>query len=393
MAIGFILWSMASFDGQVFGICGKTIESLRRNVIIHLPMWLSGVCRITEKRSENKLIISMCGRSNTYYLFGGRDESSYALVQGITLAGVLFDEAALMPKSFVEQALARCSVQGSKFWFNCNPSSPSHWFYIDWVKRAQKGERNIIYLHFTMADNLSLAPEIKRRYDQQFEGVFHMRYIQGLWVQAEGAIYKRFGAEPKRYLTQIVTDGEEVMPPYTLKSQLLDITMGIDFGGTKSAHAFVATAHTKDYEVLIALKSERHFGEIDSNQLDALALKFAQEVERRYGHIACVYYDNAEPVLGRGIKRAFGAALPNTAVRPAIKSAVNSRIQALTRLMGAGRFFYTSDCETLKAALTEAVWNDKSVVKDERLDDGSTDIDSLDALEYAFERDIKRYIQ
>ena len=128
MTDGFILWSMSSFNGQNFAICGKTIESLRRNVVTLMPQWLEGIFTITERRSENKLIITAGNKTNYYYLFGGKDESSYTLVQGITLAGVLFDEVALMPRSFVEQALARCSMNKSRFWFNCNPENPMHWF-------------------------------------------------------------------------------------------------------------------------------------------------------------------------------------------------------------------------------------------------------------------------
>lgn len=136
------------------------------NVIVHLPSWLEGLFKVTERRAENKLIISVGGHSNTYYLFGGRDESSYTLVQGMTLAGVLFDEVALMPRSFVEQALARCSVAGSKFWFNCNPEGPMHWFYKEWVLECKR--RNVLHLHFTMADNLSLSEKIKQRYGNEF---------------------------------------------------------------------------------------------------------------------------------------------------------------------------------------------------------------------------------
>lgn len=190
MADGFVLWSMSRFNGMSFAICGKTIESLRRNVITLLPTWLEGIVTITEKRSENKLVITSGAVTNTYYLFGGRDESSYTLVQGITLAGVLFDEVALMPRSFVEQAMARCSVEGSKFWFNCNPENPSHWFYTEWIKKAR--ERNILYLHFTMDDNLSLSPKIKNRYAAMYTGVFYRRYILGLWVRAEGLVYPMF---------------------------------------------------------------------------------------------------------------------------------------------------------------------------------------------------------
>lgn len=190
MTLGFFLWSMSRFNGQSFAICGRTIESLRRNVITHVPSWLEGVLTVKERRSENKLVVTMGNRQNTYYLFGGRDESSYTLIQGITLAGVLFDEVALMPRSFVEQAMARCSVSGSKFWFNCNPESPQHWFYREWIQ--QHTARNILYLHFTMADNFSLDAKIKARYEGMYAGVFYDRYIRGLWTVAEGLIYTMF---------------------------------------------------------------------------------------------------------------------------------------------------------------------------------------------------------
>lgn len=190
MSVGFVLWSMTCFKDQNFAFCGKTIESLRRNVITLLPTWLEGIFEVTEKRSENKLIISGGGKTNTYYLFGGKDESSYTLVQGMTLSGVLFDEVALMPRSFVEQAMARCSVSGSKFWFNCNPEGPSHWFYQEWIKEKQK--KNILYLHFTMDDNLSLDKEVKERYENLYTGVFYDRYIDGKWVKAEGLVYPMF---------------------------------------------------------------------------------------------------------------------------------------------------------------------------------------------------------
>ena len=202
MAVGFILWSMYSFDNESFAICGRTIESLRRNVIVHLPSWLEGLFKVTERRAENKLIISVGGRSNTYYLFGGRDESSYTLVQGMTLAGVLFDEVALMPRSFVEQALARCSVAGSKFWFNCNPEGPMHWFYREWVLAYK--EKNVLHLHFTMADNLSLSEKIKQRYEGMYTGVFYARYILGKWTKAEGLVYPFF--DPSVHLVDYNAD-------------------------------------------------------------------------------------------------------------------------------------------------------------------------------------------
>jgi PBSX family phage terminase large subunit len=188
MTVGFFLWSMATFNNQKFAICGKTIESLRRNVILNLRDWIPEDLHITERRAENKIIVTDgCGRENTYFMFGGRDESSYTLVQGITLAGALLDEVALMPRSFVEQVCARCSVAGSKLWFNCNPDGPEHWFFKNWVTKYK--EMKALHIHFTMADNLSLAPEIRERYERMYEGVFYQRYILGLWVLAEGLVY------------------------------------------------------------------------------------------------------------------------------------------------------------------------------------------------------------
>ena len=192
MTVGFILWSMSCFKDQKFAICGKTVGSLRRNIILNLRDWLPEDFEIVEKRAENKLIISTKGWSNSYFLFGGSDESSYMLIQGITLAGILMDEVALMPRSFVDQAVARCSVAGSKLWFNCNPEGPEHWFYKEWIEGERPKERNALHIHFTMGDNLALDPKIKARYERMFEGVFYRRYILGEWCIAEGLVYGLF---------------------------------------------------------------------------------------------------------------------------------------------------------------------------------------------------------
>lgn len=201
MAVSFILWAFTAFDKQVFAICGKTIESVRRNIVTHLPQWLDGIVRIQERRSENLLIISFAGKTNRFYLFGGKDEGSAALIQGMTLAGVMFDEVALMPRSFVEQALARCSVEGSKFWFNCNPDSPEHWFYKEWIQKHK--EKNALYLHFTMKDNNSLSEKVKKRYENMYSGVFYDRFIRGLWVVAEGLVYDFFQSKKETIIKTV----------------------------------------------------------------------------------------------------------------------------------------------------------------------------------------------
>ena len=196
MAVGFLLWSMTRFERQCFALCGRSVESLRRNVTNLLPQWTEGIFRIEEKRSQNRLTVWSGNRSNDYYLFGGHDESSFAAIQGITLAGVLLDEVALMPRSFVEQALARCSVSASKFWFNCNPAGPGHWFYQEWVRRAE--ERRLLHLHFTMEDNPALSEAVRARYRRMYTGAFYERYVLGLWRAADGVVYDGFS--PAKHL-------------------------------------------------------------------------------------------------------------------------------------------------------------------------------------------------
>ena len=194
MGMGFFLWAMVSFHDQRFGVCGKTIQSLRRNVLSEiLPRLEKLGMQWKEKRSENLVSVTFRGRENRFYIFGGRDESSASLIQGITFAGILMDEVALMPRSFVEQACARCSVTGSRLWFNCNPAGPTHWFYKTWILEA--GQRNCLRLHFTMEDNPSLSDAIRQRYQNLYTGVFYRRYILGQWAQAEGRVYDFFEPE------------------------------------------------------------------------------------------------------------------------------------------------------------------------------------------------------
>lgn len=188
MSVSFISWAMASFSGGSFAICGKTIRSVKRNVASSLLHILRDLGFAVEERlSGNQFGVSLGERKNTFYLFGGRDESAAALIQGITLCGVLFDEVALMPRSFVEQALARCSVEGSKLWFNCNPEYPQHWFYREWI--CQVEQKNVYYLHFLMEDNPSLSPKMLERYRKLYSGSFYDRFVLGKWTASEGLVY------------------------------------------------------------------------------------------------------------------------------------------------------------------------------------------------------------
>lgn len=203
MALSFVMWAMESFQEQNFAMCGKTIGSFRRNVLMVLKLMLaSRGYKVKDHRADNFLEIQFKGNVNYFYIFGGKDERSQDLIQGITLAGLLCDEVALMPESFVNQATGRCSVDGSKFWFNCNPDGPYHWFKTGWIDKA--AEKNLLYLHFTMDDNLSLTEKIKKRYASLYSGVFFQRYILGLWVVAEGIIYDMF-SEAKHIVDSIAS--------------------------------------------------------------------------------------------------------------------------------------------------------------------------------------------
>lgn len=190
MTLSFVDDAMRRYNNQRFGICGKTVDSTVKNIIMpYLGLaYAKEKYNIQWKRTDKTLVVSRGNVTNTFEIFGGKDESSFALIQGRTLAGVLIDEVALIPKSFVEQACARCSVDGSKLWFNCNPASPQHWFYVEWIKHLEK--HNAIRLHFQLEDNPSLSEHIIERYKSMYTGVFYNRYILGEWCVAEGLVYE-----------------------------------------------------------------------------------------------------------------------------------------------------------------------------------------------------------
>ena len=193
MSLSFVLWAMGQFDQCNFGLCGKTVASAERNIIqplLGVTYFVQTGFALNYTRSDHVLTITRGEKLNRFYVFGGRDESSYMLIQGVTLAGVLLDEAALMPRSFVEQACARCSVRGGRVWFSCNPAGPEHWFYREWICKAE--EKRALYLRFTMGDNPGLSARVRERYERMFQGTFYRRYVLGEWTAAEGLVYDFF---------------------------------------------------------------------------------------------------------------------------------------------------------------------------------------------------------
>lgn len=203
MSLSFFRWAMLTFTGQAFAFCGKSVGAVERNIVTPLlaVKWVRARFSVQYNRGDHVVIARDGNRENRFYLFGGKDESSYMLIQGVTLAGVLLDEVALMPRSFVEQALARCSVRGSKLWFNCNPENPQHWFRQEWILQPEK--HNTLHLHFLMDDNPSLDEATKARYRSMYSGLFYERYILGRWVMSEGLIYDMFDPTENVYREDI----------------------------------------------------------------------------------------------------------------------------------------------------------------------------------------------
>lgn len=287
----------------------------------------------------------------------------------MTLGGIFFDEVALMPQSFVEQGLARLSVEGAKFWFNCNPKGPTHWFKKEYVDKVE--EKNILYLHFTMDDNLTLSERVKDRFKRMFIGVFYKRNILGLWTTAEGAIYRLFADNTQDFLINEVKDN------------LLLVTIGIDYGAGASKIKFVATGITYKFEKVIVL-DEYDLKEVyDPEQIYDHFLKFYQRVYETYDKCQYVFADYGAlgNVITLGlIKRCQKEGLP-VSVQDCTKGFINDRIFLSSTLMAQHRLLILKQNKVITQAFCDAVWDDKH--PDTRLDDGTTDIDSLDAFEYS----------
>lgn len=267
MSLSYVVWSMESFKNKNFGMAGKTIGSFKRNVWILLKMMLLGrgykIRKVPDTDSNNAYAISKGDVTNYYYIFGGKDEKSQDLVQGFTAAGFLFDEVVLMPESFVNQAIARCSEEGAKIWFNCNPDGPFHWFKREWIDK--KEEKNALRIHFELDDNPSLSEKVKQRYKQMFSGIFYDRFIKGLWVIAEGVIYSMF--EQRMIIDKL--------PPNV---KIIHKWIGIDYGQS-NATVFLLIGLGSD-NCLYVLEEYYHEGR--SSHVQKSPLKYAKDFAKFY---------------------------------------------------------------------------------------------------------------
>lgn len=380
MGVSFIHWAMSEFQNCTFGICGKTVQSAERNIINPLRTvryFPKNGYHLKWNRTDKLLTVTRGKRVNRFYVFGGKDESSYTLIQGITLAGVLLDEVALMPQSFVDQALARCSVDGARFWFNCNPESPAHWFYEEWVQHPEK--HNAMHLHFLMTDNPSLSAETLARYESLYSGVFYDRYIRGLWTVAEGAIYRQFAEHKADYIRKLDKDALR---------DVQFVSIGIDFGGSQSLTTFVATALHMGFRK-VTVVADHHIkapkGEIDADRLCREFVGFIHRVRSNYPwlYLKYVWADNEAQYLINSLRKAAREAALGVEVLDCKKKQIRDRIFATSTLLNTKRLFIGDDCKLVQGGLENAVWDSKK--PDERLDNFSTDIDILDAFEYSWE--------
>lgn len=356
-------------------IMGVSKESIERNVLQPMrEIYTSDLIG----NINNRNVARVCGED--VYCLGAEKVSQVAKIQGASIKYCYGDEIAKWNKEVFQMLKSRLDKTYSCFDGACNPENPTHWLkeFID------NKELDIYLQKYTIFDNPFLDPEFVKQLCKEYEGtVYYDRLILGLWKRAEGAIYRKFADHPEEFIKEPAA------------SDLTEIVIGVDFGGNKSGHSFVARGYDRDNNVY-GLKSIRYMNTdtkrfkegIDSNILNDLLIQFVNEVQEKYGKVDFIYWDNAETTLGQSIRNAMIKAHSNVIVRPAKKIRIKDRIECVLKLMGAGRFFITEDCETLSTALQEAVWDEKAL-KDDRLDDGSSDIDTLDAFEYTIERDIK----
>lgn len=372
MICGFFLWSLSTFEDETFILAGKTIGALKKNVVGPALQIIEGwglPYAYVRSGDEARLEVG----ANTYYLYDAHNERSQDRLQGLTAAGALADEAALFPRNFIEQMMGRCSVEGAKVWLNCNPESPAHYVKTELIDKAE--EKRIYHLHFLMEDNLSLSAETRERYQRMFSGVFYRRFIRGEWALTDGLVYPQFANEPGRYVI-------DAPPPIQYA------VIGVDFGGTGSAHSFTLTGFTRGMGSVVVLDEYYHNnkkdGVLSPKQVEDAFVDFVRRAKVRW-RVYEARCDSAEQTMIQGLTIASARAGLGIEIRNAVKGPIHDRAAFYNSLMAQGRFSVCAGCANTIRALKEAVYDPKKPLEDVRLDDGSTNIDSLDSMEYSTE--------
>ena len=350
MGLSFILWSMQKSSDINYAICGKTVASTRRNIIEPLiEMLKQRKFKVIDRKIEGKLIVIKNNNKNTYYIFGGKDEGSASLIQGITLGGVLFDEVALMPRSFVEQAMARCSVDGSKYWFNCNPEGPQHWFYVEHILKWK--ERKYIRIHFCLEDNPSLSKERIDNYKSLYTGIFYKRFILGEWAFANGIVYDMVTDENFYY-----NSNRESAVPIKIIENDIKPYYGVDFG-TANPQVYLEVYKYVDYakkEMCFYVENEYYW-----NSRKKLMQKTPDEYVSDFNNwckeFSCLIIDPSATPL-KAAHRKYGHNVINA------KNNVEEGIIGLSTLFANKMIKINKDnCPNLCAELGLYRWNEKKL--------------------------------
>ena len=335
---------------------------------------------------------------------GGGKEDSYKKIRGNSYGMWIATEINLHHDKTIKEALNRqLAAKRLKVFWDLNPDNPRAAIYSEYIDRYQKQQEagefpgGYNYMHCTIYDNINITPErlheIESRYD--INSIWYLRDIKGMRVVATGLIYRRFA--------DAISTGSSTFEIQGKPTDLMEINLGIDFGGSGSGHSFTATAITRSYHNVVALASEwirckdesGNQIEIDPQMLGDMFCNFVRKVLGQYGYITTVYADSAEQTLIAGIRSSLRRnGLGWIRVENALKAPINDRINAVLILMAQGRFQYVEgECESLVNALCTAVWDPKELTKNVRLDDGTSDIDSLDSFEYTLERRISQLIK
>ena len=362
-------------QGSEFLFSGKTLTTLKRNCLGTLET-LVGASNFKYSTSSKEGMLF--GRK--VYLEGANDESAENKIRGMTLTGAYCDEITLMPENFVQMLLSRLSKPKARLYATCNPDNPDHYIKKNYIDNR---ELNCAVWDFALTDNTFLDEEYIENITKEYTGVFFQRYILGQWVRAEGLVYPKFANNSNDYMLEDDFN----------YSNIITANIGVDFGGNGSATTFVCTGFTKRFECAIILEAERHAQELSPDELEELYVDFVQRCTNTYGKIMPTYADSAEQILIRGLRNSARLKGCKTNVMNAKKMAILDRIQLVNKLISLGRFKVNRRCSTVTKALQTAVWNEK--VNDERLDNGSTDIDTLDAMEYSIEpyfRELTDYV-
>lgn len=363
-----------------------------------------GQCRWTQYKGNDCLLINGpdTGYKDKIVIFaGGATSDSYKKIRGNSYGMWIATEINLHHDNTIKEAFNRqLAAKNRKIFWDLNPDHPKAAIYVDYIdkyaEKAAKGELlgGYNYEHFNIFENINIPKqriaEIVSQYDK--DSIWYVRDILGKRSIAEGLVYTQFAslaAMANNPMKITVAQAQEMIK----RNELQGITIGVDFGGNGSGHSFVASAPTVGYGKLVALVSELHKEELDPDSLGQVFLAFVKKVIKLFGGVSKVYCDSAEQVLIRGLRTAMArAAMGDIKVGNARKDRINDRIFCFTSLVAQGRFAYTELCDTLEDALSMAVWR-PNTVELERLDDGTSDIDTLDGFEYSYERDIRNYIK